>query len=161
MTVHLVSIVSPNPQMLLQFCCWIALLIISRIHQPSRSMADMVSLGVRDHHRDVVWYKIAHYDQPPPAQADAALAAPAQLSLTVIDNFGDEECYKIARGTQLTWFMDAYCKKHGIPHESVRFMYEGQAIDESKTPDDLEMEDDDVIDAVLAQLAARPGCRPW
>lgn len=75
----------------------------------------------------------------------------AQVSLKVVNADGAEVYFKIKKTTALRKLMDAYCKKQGIARNSVRFLYDGSPIDESKTPDDLEMEDDDVIDAMVEQ----------
>jgi hypothetical protein len=85
-----------------------------------------------------------------------AEAAAPQVSLKVVNADGAEVYFKIKRGTVLRKLMDAYCKKQGIARTSVRFLYDGAPIDENKTPDDLEMEDDDVIDAMVEQTG---GCR--
>lgn len=74
-----------------------------------------------------------------------------QVSLKVVNADGAEMYFKIKRGTQLKKLMDAYCKKQGISRTSVRFLFDGSMIDENKTPDDLGMEDDDVIDAMVEQ----------
>ncbi len=95
----------------------------------------------------------------PPPPADPAAAAPAdvkaegspQVSLKVVNSDGAEVYFKIKRGTQLKKLMDAYCKKQGVQRSSVRFLFDGHQVDESKTPDELEMEDDDVIDAMIEQ----------
>lgn len=74
-----------------------------------------------------------------------------QVSLKVVNADGAEMYFKIKRGTQLKKLMDAYCKKQGIQRTSVRFLFDGAPIDENKTPDDIGMEDDDVIDAMVEQ----------
>jgi hypothetical protein len=110
-----------------------------------------------------------HQDQAPQDQGNAPAApapAPAggdvkaeegkdgaakQVSLKVVNADGAEVYFKIKRSTQLRKLMDAYCKKQGIAPTSVRFLYDGAPIDQLKTPDDLEMDDDDVIDAMVEQ----------
>ncbi|CAJ1005985.1 putative Ubiquitin-2 like Rad60 SUMO-like/Ubiquitin family [Leishmania naiffi] len=89
---------------------------------------------------------------PAPVKAEAAAAVSAQqISLKVVNADGAEMFFKIKRGTQLKKLIDAYCKKQGISRGSVRFLFDGAPIDESKTPEDLGMEDDDVIDAMVEQ----------
>ncbi|CAD2217051.1 hypothetical protein AGDE_00239 [Angomonas deanei] len=75
----------------------------------------------------------------------------AQVSLKVVNADGAEMFFKIKRVTQLKKLVDAYCKKQGISKDSVRFLFDGLPMDESKTPEDLGMEDDDVIDAMVQQ----------
>ena len=85
-------------------------------------------------------------------QADKEVKAEApQVSLKVVNADGGEMYFKIKRSTQLKKLMDAYCKKQGISRSSVRFLFDGAQLDENKTPDDVKMEDDDVIDAMVEQ----------
>lgn len=90
-----------------------------------------------------------------PVKAETAPAPAPQVSLKVINADGAEMFFKIKKATQLKKLIDAYCKKQGIGRASVRFLYDGEPIDESRTPEDLGMEDDDVIDAMVEQTG---GC---
>ncbi|GET86177.1 small ubiquitin protein, putative [Leishmania tarentolae] len=91
-------------------------------------------------------------EAPAPVKAEVAAAVSAQqISLKVVNADGAEMFFKIKRGTQLKKLIDAYCKKQGISRGSVRFLFDGAPIDEIKTPEDLGMEDDDVIDAMVEQ----------
>ena len=47
--------------------------------------------------------------------------------------------------------MGAYCDRQGVSMESIRFLYNGQRMQNEQTPEMLDMEDNDIIDAVLAQ----------
>jgi len=47
--------------------------------------------------------------------------------------------------------MDAYCQRQAIDANSIRFLYDGQRIQAEHTPKELDMEDNDIIDAVLQQ----------
>jgi small ubiquitin-related modifier len=95
-----------------------------------------------------------HEGQMPPAAAPAgevkAEVAP-QVSLRVVNADGNEVFFKIKRTTQLKKLMEAYCKKVGIDKGSLRFLYDGRPLQDDKTADDLEMENDDVIDAMVEQ----------
>ena len=82
---------------------------------------------------------------------DDTVKPEAQVSLKVVNADGSEMYFKIKRQTQLKKLMDAYCKKQGIARNSVRFLFEGSALDENKTPENLEMENDTVIDAMVEQ----------
>ena len=48
--------------------------------------------------------------------------------------------------------MDAYCKKQGILSTSVRFLFNGERLRETDTPMSLQMENNDIIDAMLQQI---------
>ena len=47
--------------------------------------------------------------------------------------------------------IDTYCSRAAISPASVRFLYDGVRVDGTKTPEDLNMEDDDILDVVLQQ----------
>jgi len=64
---------------------------------------------------------------------------------------GTEVYFKIKKNTPLRKLMDAYCERQGVASNAVRFLYDGNRITAEQTPKDLEMDDNDVIDAVLMQ----------
>ena len=47
--------------------------------------------------------------------------------------------------------METYCSRQGFPLTSVRFIYEGEIIKETDTPESLKMEDNDELDAMIEQ----------
>lgn len=59
--------------------------------------------------------------------------------------------FKIKNHTKMTKLMEAYCTREGQDANSVRFLYNGTRVQQEQTPKELEMEDNDVIDAVLHQ----------
>lgn len=60
--------------------------------------------------------------------------------------------FRIKRSTPLSKLMNTYCEKQGKPAGSVRFMLDGARIEDHQTPDDLDMEDGDAIDAMIQQV---------
>ena len=48
--------------------------------------------------------------------------------------------------------MEDYAQRQGGTPDAYRFIFDGNRIGETATPNDLEMEDDDVIDAMLEQV---------
>ena len=60
-------------------------------------------------------------------------------------------CFKLKKTIKLKKLMDAYCNRNGYPITSVRFIYEGESIKDSDTPESLKMEDNDEIDAMIEQ----------
>ena len=44
-----------------------------------------------------------------------------------------------------------HCNSQGIPINSVRFLFEGQRINDEQAPKDLEMEDNDTIEVYQEQ----------
>jgi small ubiquitin-related modifier len=55
--------------------------------------------------------------------------------------------------------MRAFCQRQGVAMESVRFLFDGNRIRENQTPNELEMEDGDSIDVVVAQVGGTPTTR--
>ncbi|KAI8927102.1 putative ubiquitin-like protein [Entophlyctis helioformis] len=68
---------------------------------------------------------------------------------------GSEVFFKIKRSTPLAKLMNAYCERQGKQRDMVRFMFEGQRVPDEATPDTLDMEDGDSIDAMIEQVG---GC---
>lgn len=62
-------------------------------------------------------------------------AAPAEhLNIKVTDN-NNEVFFKIKRSTKLEKLMTAFCDRQGKSPQSVRFLFEGQRVQASDTPD--------------------------
>jgi hypothetical protein len=73
------------------------------------------------------------------------------LNLTVKDQSGGEVAFKVRNTTRFIKLMRAYAAKVGADLQSIRFLFDGARIQEDATPEQLEMEDGDVIDAMVAQ----------
>jgi len=89
-----------------------------------------------------------------PAQSDGAAAggeSADHISLKVVSQDGNEVFFKIKRHTPLRKLMEAYCRRQNLDMNSIRFLYDGNRIAADKSPKELEMEDNDIIDAVLQQ----------
>ena len=63
--------------------------------------------------------------------------------------------FRIKKTTPLEKLMVTYCERQGKPFESVRFMFDGNRIEKHNTPEELDIEDNDVIEAVIAQLGGK------
>jgi len=83
--------------------------------------------------------------------APAPAADSDTLNLRVQNQDGSEVVFKIKKHTQLKKLMEAYCSRQGQDFNSVRFLHNGQRLTPDQTPKELDMEDNDVIDAVLHQ----------
>lgn len=88
---------------------------------------------------------------PPSGAVKSEQSAAAQISLKVVNADGAEMFFKIKTTTQLKKLFDAYCKKQGVSRQSVRFLFDGTPVDETKSPEELGMEEEDVIDAMVEQ----------
>ncbi|QLQ78722.1 hypothetical protein HG537_0B00710 [Torulaspora globosa] len=76
------------------------------------------------------------------------------INLKVTDG-SSEIFFKIKRTTPLRRLMDAFAKRQGREMDSLRFLYDGVRIQPDQTPDDLDMEDNDIIEAHREQIG---GC---
>lgn len=76
----------------------------------------------------------------------------AHMSLRAVAQDGTEVAFRVSPNTNLDKLMSAYCSRTGARPDTVRFLYDGQRIGKGVTPDDLGMEDGDIVDVVLQQV---------
>jgi small ubiquitin-related modifier len=76
------------------------------------------------------------------------------VSLKVRGQDGTEVFFKIRRISPLQKLMNVYAQRQGGTPSAYRFIFNGNRIVETQTPDDLDMENDDVIDAMLEQVGS-------
>lgn len=69
----------------------------------------------------------------------------------------NEVHFRIKRTTPLSKLMNTYCDRQGKPVGSVRFMLDGVRLEEGSTPEELDMEDGDTIDAMIPQIGGGLG----
>ena len=74
------------------------------------------------------------------------------LNLKVVTQDGNEIFFKMKKKAKIGKLMIAYCQRHGVNLNAVRFLFDGERLRESQTPEDLEMEDGDVIDVMMEQV---------
>ena len=84
-----------------------------------------------------------------------APAQPDQINLKVVTQDDNEIYFKCKQTTPLQKLMHAFCNRQGVSIYSVRFMFNDHRIKERDTPQQLDMEDGDIID-VLQEI--RGGC---
>ena len=80
-----------------------------------------------------------------------------EINVKVKDQRGTAVCFKMKKTIKLRKLMQTYCARNGYPQNSIRFLYEGEEIRESDTPQDLKMEDGDMIETMIAQRGGRAG----
>uniref|UniRef100_A0A8C2WGE5 Small ubiquitin-related modifier n=1 Tax=Cyclopterus lumpus TaxID=8103 RepID=A0A8C2WGE5_CYCLU len=73
------------------------------------------------------------------------------INLKVAGQDGSIVQFKIKRHTALIKLMKAYCDRQGLAMRQIRFRFDGQPINETDTPSQLEMEDEDTIDVFQQQ----------
>ncbi|KAF8364587.1 hypothetical protein HHK36_033442 [Tetracentron sinense] len=71
---------------------------------------------------------------------------------------GNEVFFRIKRVTQLRKLMTAYCDRQSVEFNSIAFLFDGRRLRGEQTPDELEMEDGDEIDAMLHQTGGGCAC---
>ncbi|KAL5511958.1 SMT3 [Sanghuangporus vaninii] len=97
---------------------------------------------------------------PPPTMQEETeeAVAPKQedpntpINIKVLSAQGEEVFFKIKRSTKLSKLQTAYAHKIGKEVNTIRFLYDGERINEDDTPNSLEMEDNDTIDVMVEQV---------
>jgi len=87
----------------------------------------------------------------PPALAQEKKPEPTRIKVKVKDQSQNEVVFQIKRSTPLKKVFDAYCTTKSIDRASVRFLFQGERVQDLATPEKLEMEDEDIIDAFREQ----------
>jgi small ubiquitin-related modifier len=78
-------------------------------------------------------------------------ASAETINLKVATQDGNEIFFKCKMTTPLSKLMNAFCQRQGVTMQSVRFLFDGQRINQDQTPKDLDMEDGDSIDVMVEQ----------
>jgi len=73
------------------------------------------------------------------------------INLKVTGQDGSVVHFKIKKMTPLRKLMSAYCERTDVKMGSMRFRFDGQPINETDTPSQLDMEDGDAIDVFQQQ----------
>lgn len=73
------------------------------------------------------------------------------LNLKVKGQDGNSVFFRIKKSTQLRKLMNAYCEKMSVDINSIVFLFDGHRLQADQTPQQLGMEDEDEIDAMLHQ----------
>ncbi|KAF9496988.1 small ubiquitin-related modifier [Pleurotus eryngii] len=92
---------------------------------------------------------------PPPQDEVKTEDVNATINIKVASSTGEEIFFKIKRSTKLSKLQGAYANKVGKDVGSIRFLYEGERINNDDTPASLDMEDNDTIDVMVQQVG---GC---
>jgi small ubiquitin-related modifier len=77
------------------------------------------------------------------------------INITVKTQNNESVQFKIKRTTPFKKVFKAFAEKQGKPEASLKFSFDGNRIEPDVTPNDLEMEDGDSIDAMVEQTG---GC---
>ncbi|KAL3796187.1 hypothetical protein ACHAW5_011285 [Stephanodiscus triporus] len=74
------------------------------------------------------------------------------ITIRVKDQTGEETMYKIKKSTTFDKIMHAYAMRKGVEAKSLRFYLDGEHIGPNNTCAELELEDEDQVDVILAQV---------
>ncbi|XP_004628234.1 uncharacterized protein LOC101565851 [Octodon degus] len=84
-----------------------------------------------------------------------------RINLKVVGHDGSVVQFKIKMHTPLSKLMKAYCERQGLSMRQIRFRFDGQPINETDTPAQLEMEDEDTIDGFQQRTEVQPPEGPF
>ncbi|KAG5363670.1 Ubiquitin-like protein SMT3 [Yarrowia sp. B02] len=87
-------------------------------------------------------------------EAQPKVDSSEHVNIKVTDS-SSEIFFKIKKSTQLKKLIDAFCQRQGKQKSSLRFLYDGQRVTDTDTPETLQIEDGDTIEAHQEQLG---GC---
>lgn len=75
----------------------------------------------------------------------------AVITIRVRDSQQAEVAFKVKKSTKMSKILEAYASRKGVQTESVRLLHEGRRVTKDDTPKMLELEDNEVLDAVVEQ----------
>merc|ERR1711990_101813 len=84
-------------------------------------------------------------------KASASGAAQEHLNIKVKQD-DSEIVFKIKKTTPLKKLMNAFCSRQNLDRGQWVFLYDGERISPENTPEQLGMEDNDEIDAMIHQI---------
>lgn len=85
------------------------------------------------------------------AEVKPDLGSSEQINLKVTGQDGSVVHFRIKKNTPLKKLMTAYCERQGLSQGAIRFVFDGDNIEETDTPSRLNMEDDDTIEVFQQQ----------
>jgi hypothetical protein len=86
-----------------------------------------------------------------PVPAEEKKPEATHIQVKVKDQHENEVFFKIKRSTPMKKVFDAYCATKSIARASVRFLFEGERVQDLDTPEKLEMDDDNMIEVFSEQ----------
>jgi len=74
------------------------------------------------------------------------------ITIRVRDQTGEETFFKIKKTTKMSKVFNTYAQRKGVQVNSLRFLLDGDRIQNDDTPAKLELDDQDQIDCMLEQM---------
>ena len=102
--------------------------------------------------------------QPPlESMAESEDVKPAQQTINLKIKEGDKAAvtFKVKRSIAFSKIFDAFHNKVGAAAGTYKFMRDGNRVEPGETPDSLDMEDDEQIDAIAMQVRGSRGEGRW
>ena len=65
---------------------------------------------------------------------------------------GSQVFFSMSMGTPFVRLMSAFCSRQSVSMQGVRFLFDGERLNGSQTPLEMEFENEDVVDALVEQL---------
>ncbi|KAH3674323.1 hypothetical protein WICMUC_003395 [Wickerhamomyces mucosus] len=90
-------------------------------------------------------------DQKPQLDETKDVKSETHINLKVSDG-SSEIFFKIKKSTPLKRLMEAFAKRQGKSIESLRFLCDGSRVQPEQTPEELDLDDGDVIEAHQEQV---------
>merc|ERR1711904_291768 len=81
-----------------------------------------------------------------------------QINLKVVGPANQEVHFRVKKTTALRKLMTAYCGRQGQDVAALEFLFDGDKLRPEQTPEELEMEDGDSIDAMVKQVGGALAC---
>lgn len=81
------------------------------------------------------------------------------ITIRVRDQTGEETFFKVKKSTRFEKVFATYAQRKGVAVASLRFLIDGERINPTQSPAELDMEDQDQIDCMLEQQGGV--CAGW
>lgn len=107
--------------------------------------------GSHHHHHHMASGSDSEVNQEAKPEVKPEVKPETHINLKVSDG-SSEIFFKIKKTTPLRRLMEAFAKRQGKEMDSLRFLYDGIRIQADQTPEDLDMEDNDIIEAHREQI---------
>lgn len=94
----------------------------------------------------------AKAEKPMPAWvATKGRVGPGRIILRIVTQDGNQLSHIMGNNAPLQHLMQSFCNRQGIAMNSIRFLFDGSRINPNQSPQELDMEDGDVIDVMVEQ----------
>lgn len=99
-----------------------------------------------------VWTELRGGVGTPEYEAPKKEGEVTHINIRVKDQDSNEVHFKIKSTTPLRKVMDAYCQRQGLRRDALRFLFDGDRVQDDDTPESRELEDDDCLEVFAQQL---------